>query len=104
MGPKKKPITSEEIDEALEDCKKSIIETFQNELKTSIDALRNTIINNLVKENKRLSKKVVYLEETIEDINDMLYFLTNSNNDQGVKTSKLRTSQMKLMTMVLRTW
>ena len=55
--------------DTVEEERSQILDTLKSEVDfKSIDLLKSKIIDNLIKDNKRLSKKVILLEEEIEHI------------------------------------
>ena len=57
----------------VEEVKSQILDTLKTEVNKSIDLLKSKIIDNLIKDNKRLLKKVILLEKEIEHIHNRVY-------------------------------
>ena len=85
-------VTEQFVEESMEELKASLSDIFKLEINKSIDVLKTNIINQLVEENKRLSRKcksmsdnIDYLHEEIDDLHDKLY-----NIECGVHDSQQR--------------
>ena len=71
----RRTVTEKFVDESMEQLKSSLLDTVTLEISKSVDALKNNIINQLVEENKRLSRKCKKMSENIEHLHDEVNYL-----------------------------
>ena len=83
-------VTEQFVEESMEELKASLLE-----INKSIDALKTNIINQMVEENKRLSRKcksmsdnIDYLHEEIDDLHDKLYNIECSVHDSQQRSRR----------------
>ena len=94
MGPKT-AVTEAFLTNSLDALKANLLDTLDIQLKNSIEALKTEIIENLINENKRLSKKCDELEKKVselyntdDDLIDRLYELECGVYDQNQRSRK----------------
>ena len=74
--------------DTVEEVKSQILDTLKSEVDKRIDLLKSKIIDNLIKDNKRLSKKVILLDEEIEHIHSRVYDIEVSLLDQQQRSRR----------------
>ena len=89
MGPKKTSNCTEKfVIDTVEELKASLLDAISIEIKKSIDALKSSIIDSLVKDNKILSKKVKTLENEIDHLHDRVYDMEVGLIDQQQRSRR----------------
>ena len=68
-------VTEKFVDEALASVKANILDTITPEINKSIDSLKESLIQNLVEENRKLKKRVNVLEDEVDDLYDRMLTL-----------------------------
>ena len=81
-------VSEEFLSNALDKLQQSVTVSIATEVKRSIEALKETILNNLIEENKALLQKVKILESEISSISDRLYYLESNQVDQQQRSRR----------------
>ena len=81
-------VSEEFLSNALDKLQQSVTVSIATEVKRSIEALKETIINNLIEENKVLLKNVKTLESEVSLISDRLYYLESKQIEQQQRSRR----------------
>ena len=81
-------VTEKFVDEALASVKANILDTITLEINKSIDSLKESLIQNLVEENRKLKKRVNVLEDEVDDLYDRMLTLEADVNEQQQRSRR----------------
>ena len=88
-------VTELMVSEALDDLRHSLTKSIAGEINASIESLKETVINELINENKKLFKKCNSLEEQvddlyreIDDIRDLIFNVELNLQDQQQRSRR----------------
>ena len=88
-------VTESMVSEALDDLRSSLTTTITNEIHYTIESLKDTVIKDLIDENKRLFSKCNLLEKQvdhlyieIDDIHDLIYDIEVNVHDQQQRSRR----------------
>ena len=84
----KRNVSEKYFSEAITELKADLKEWLSLQIKDSINSLRETIIDNLVKENQRLKKKITFLTEEVDVLYDKMHEVELGLNDQQQRSRR----------------
>ena len=85
----KRSVSEKYFSEAIIELKDDLNESISHQINEIINSLRETIIDNLVKENNRLKKKITLLTEEVAFLYDNLYNIELGSNDQQQRSRRI---------------
>ena len=84
----KRNVSEKYFSEAITELNADLKESLSLQIKDSINSLRETIIDNLVKENQRLKKKITFLTEEVDVLYDKMHEVELGLNDQQQRSRR----------------
>ena len=95
LGISRRNVTETMVSDALDDLRSSLTSTITNEIHNTIESLKDTVIKDLIDENKKLftkcnslQNKVDHLYTEIDDIHDIIYNIEVNLHDQQQRSRR----------------
>ena len=81
-------VTEQYVDDAITTMKASLLDILAIEIKKSIEELKFSTINDLKKENMRLSTIIHGLEDNLDDLDDIIFKFEVAMNEQQQRSQR----------------